>query len=161
MKILFAGFGGEYNSSKILLDHLGRPEKDKLYLVNSDKTSVRQLTEKMDGENYDCVVILGQWGRVPKGVLRLETLAKKGRYEHATKFPVQELASLLEKYGYEVQISNFAGRWLCNNVYFYGLKHLEQTGQRCKMVFIHIPKDRDITDYAKLAQTLEKSVARI
>lgn len=161
MKILFAGFGGKYNSSKILLDHLGCPEKDKLYLVNSDKTSVRQLTEKMDGENYDYVVILGQWGRVPNGTLRLEILAKKGRYEHATKFPVQELARLFEKCGYEIQISDYAGRWLCNNVYFYGLKYLEQTEQKCKMIFIHIPKDRDITDYAKLAQVLEKSVAKI
>ena len=161
MKILFAGFGGKYNSSKILLDHLECPDADKLCLVISYKTSVRQLEEKLASDEYDYAVVLGQWGRVPAGTLRLETQGQKGRYAHRTTFPVQELADELRTRGYEAEISEFAGRWLCNNVYFYGLKYLERAGSSCKMVFIHVPKHKEIQNYAKLARDLVESVEAV
>jgi len=161
MRILFAGFKGMNNSSKLLLDALSCDETDKLYLTNSYKTSERQLIERLETGKYGRIVIFGQWKRVPKGNLRLETVAKKGRYKHLTNFPCQRLAQNLRKLGYNVQISDFAGRWLCNNIYFYGLKYLEQTGQKCQMVFIHLPKMKNIEDFEKLGEDLEKALQEI
>ncbi len=47
MKILYTAFNGKSNSSKILLDNIIVEEDNKLYLKNSFKTSVEQLSNKL------------------------------------------------------------------------------------------------------------------
>lgn len=160
MKILFAGFKGKNNSSKLLLDAMRCNENNKIYLTNSYKASESQLIKQLQEKEYDCAVIFGQWKRVAKNTLRLETTAKKGRYAYQTDFPYTKLAKNLQNLGYMSDISNFAGRWLCNNIYFYGLRHLAQTESQCKMIFIHLPKDELVDNYAKLAQDLMTSIEK-
>lgn len=47
MKILYIAFNGKSNSSKILLGNIIVEEDNKLYLKNSFKTSVEQLSNKL------------------------------------------------------------------------------------------------------------------
>ncbi|KAF2286678.1 hypothetical protein GH714_023508 [Hevea brasiliensis] len=60
------------------------------------------------------------------------------------KFPAQErLVAPLRKYwflkkkGYEVTISDDAGRFVCNYVYYHSLRFAEQKGY--KSLFVHVP----------------------
>ena len=60
MKILIAGFEGDNNSSKILLDLIKMKSKeDIVYLKNDFKVSTMQIKEKLV-ENYDYILIFGQ-----------------------------------------------------------------------------------------------------
>lgn len=160
MNILFAGFKGQTNSSKLLLDALSVPEEQKLYLTNSFQTSVRELTEKLINGNYARALVFGQ-GRVPTGAVRLELVAKKGRYQRLTTFPYQKLRHNLVKQGLRVVISENAGNWLCNNVYYYGLKTVEEKGLKCQLIFVHLPKAKQIKDFVQLAKILQTSLAAL
>ena len=60
MKILIAGFKGDDNSAKILLDYIKKVcNEDILYLENDFEISSKQIEEKLL-ENYDNVLIFGQ-----------------------------------------------------------------------------------------------------
>ena len=60
MKILIAGFEGNDNSAKLLLDNIkGRSNQDVLYLENDFQVSGNQIEEKLS-QNYDYVLIFGQ-----------------------------------------------------------------------------------------------------
>lgn len=157
MKTLFAGFKGQTNSSKLLLDVLDIPKEQKLYLTNSFQTSVRELTDELVNGNYTMALVFGQ-GRVPTGAVRLETVAKKGHYRRLTIFPYQKLRHNLVKQGLRVVISENAGNWLCNNVYYYGLKTVEEKGLKCQLIFVHLPKAKQIKDFAQLAKILQAAL---
>jgi pyrrolidone-carboxylate peptidase len=44
----------------------------------------------------------------------------------------------LEKY-FNIRISENAGKYLCNNIYYKGLKYIFDNKLKTKMIFIHIP----------------------
>ena len=59
-KILIAGFEGDDNSAKILLDDIRKIcNKDSLYLKNDFEISSKQIEEKLLN-NYDYILIFGQ-----------------------------------------------------------------------------------------------------
>lgn len=160
MKTLFAGFKGENNSSKLLLDALSSVS-EKLYLTNSYKTSVSELTDRLMTNKYDQALIFGQWSRVAAGAVRLEAVAKKGRYRRLTTFPYRRYAAALRKQGLDVVLSEYAGNWLCNNVYFYGLKAVTEQSLRTKVLFVHLPKARQVADFWELAGMLEHGLEEV
>lgn len=131
---------------------------DKLYLTNSYQTSVRELMEKIHDNSYRKVLIFGQWGRVGAGVAQVETIAKKGRYCRLTTFPYRTLVEQLRRVGLTVRISKCAGNWLCNNVYYYGLKYVEEEHLDCQMIFIHLPKAKQVSNFEQLARQIEAGV---
>lgn len=48
-------------------------------------------------------------------------------------------------------ISNDAGNYLCNNLYFHALKYIEDNKLKAKMIFIHIPKIKNISSIEELS----------
>eukprot|EP00262_Sarcandra_glabra_P004441 TRINITY_DN15479_c0_g2_i1.p1 TRINITY_DN15479_c0_g2~~TRINITY_DN15479_c0_g2_i1.p1 ORF type:complete len:219 (-),score=39.13 TRINITY_DN15479_c0_g2_i1:188-844(-) len=50
---------------------------------------------------------------------------------------IEKIAKLLRAKGYDVVISNDAGRFVCNYVYYHSLRFTEQKG--CKSLFVHVP----------------------
>lgn len=57
----------------------------------------------------------------------------------------------IEKTGFKVYISEDAGNFLCNNLYYHGLKYIKENNINCKMIFIHIPKIENISNIDLLA----------
>jgi pyrrolidone-carboxylate peptidase len=57
----------------------------------------------------------------------------------------------LEKY-YKVKISENAGNYLCNNIYYNGLKYIFNNKFKMQMIFIHIPylNNMDIKHFSKI-----------
>ena len=52
---------------------------------------------------------------------------------------------------YYWEISEDAGNFLCNNLYYNGLKYIKEKNINCKMIFIHIPKIENISNIDLLA----------
>nr|AXQ06493.1 pyrrolidone-carboxylate peptidase [Vriesea carinata] len=54
-----------------------------------------------------------------------------------TSLPVNEITKSLAKMGYDVVLSDDAGRFVCNYVYYHSLRFAEQHG--IKSLFVHVP----------------------
>ncbi|KAH7292224.1 hypothetical protein KP509_29G057300 [Ceratopteris richardii] len=54
-----------------------------------------------------------------------------------TDFPVPELVDSLVKKGFNVALSDDAGRFVCNYVYYHSLCHAAIHGTKC--LFVHVP----------------------
>lgn len=137
MNILYTAFNGKTNSSKILLDYIETDNCNKLYLRNSFTTSVKQLNSKIKNNNYDLIVSFGQ-ASLDKDTIKIETTGKNNDF-YKTNYDYNYLKNRLED-KYNVIISNDAGNYLCNNIYYNGLKYIKENNLKTKMIFIHIPK---------------------
>lgn len=138
MKILYTAFNGKNNSSKILLDNLD--VDNKLYLKNSFKTSVIQLQNELKN-NYDLIISFGQ-APLNNNTIKIETIGK-GNKHYKTNYDFDDLKNKLEASVFNVIISNDAGNYLCNHIYYHGLKYISDSKLKCDMIFIHIPKNID------------------
>lgn len=147
MKILYTAFNGKQNSSKVLLDKIS--SNSKLYLRNSFITSVTQLEKELRKNYYDLIISFGQ---APLGVdtVKIEEIGCS-YVKYKTVYDYIKIKSDLESKGYKVIISNDAGAYLCNNLYFHGLKYIDDNSLRTKMLFIHIPEINCITNISELA----------
>ncbi|KAK3415981.1 hypothetical protein EUGRSUZ_H01307 [Eucalyptus grandis] len=54
-----------------------------------------------------------------------------------TSLPIQEIAKALSKKGFDVMVSDDAGRFVCNYVYYHSLRFAEENG--IKSLFVHVP----------------------
>ena len=149
MKILYTAFNGKSNSSKILLDNIIVEEDNKLYLKNSFKTSVEQLSKKLKKDRYDLIIYFGQ-APIDKETIKIETRGNGIDY-FETDYDYKNLKKLFEKNGFNVVISKDAGNYLCNNIYYNGLKHIRENNLKCKMIFVHIPQIDNINDIKKIS----------
>ena len=157
MKILYTAFNGKDNSSKILLDKITVKSADKLYLRNSFDTSVKQLINKL--KKYELIISFGQ-APLDKDTIKIEVIGKKDKDLYKTDFNYLKIKKDIEKKGLRVYISNDAGDFLCNNLYYNGLKYIKENNINCKMLFIHIPKIENISNIELLAKVFLKENKR-
>jgi len=122
---------------------------NKLYLTNSFKTSVVELKNKLKKNDYDLIVSFGQ-APLDTDVIKIETTAKD-KLKYVTSYDYSALHNKLRK-EYEVIISNDAGNYLCNNIYYNGLEYIIENKLKTKMIFIHIPNKEKITDIERLSK---------
>lgn len=149
-KILYTAFNGKNNSSKILLDSINTEIDNKLYLKNSFKTSVVQLEKKIIKNEYDLIISFGQCP-LDLNVIKLEINGKSDKENLSTGYDLTSIKNNLQNNNYKVILSNDAGNYLCNNIYYHGLKIIENNNLKCNMIFIHIPMLENIDNIKKLA----------
>jgi len=147
MNILFTAFNGKNNSSKILLDMINN--KNKLYLKNSFTTSVKQLQKEIKDNQYDLIISFGQ-APLEEDTIKIETIGRN-IVEYKTKYDFISLKNKFDN-NFKTIISNDAGNYLCNNIYFYGLKYIEDNKLKANIIFIHIPKINNISNIDNLSK---------
>lgn len=147
MNVLYTAFKGKNNKSKVLLDYIDT--LNKLYLTNSFKTSVKELEKALEGDNYDIVISFGQ-APIDEKEIRIEIQAV-GMKCYNTSIDYTYFKNKLEK-EYNVVISNNAGNYLCNNIYYHGFRIINEKRLKAKILFIHIPKKIKYENIKKLAR---------
>ena len=147
MSVLFTGFNGKNNSSCLLVDKI--ISNNKLNLRNSFITSVKELEKELVKNNYDLIISFGQ-ADIEIDTIKIELIGR-GEIEFITNYDYSNIINKLELYGYRVLISKDAGNYLCNNLYYNGLKYISDNNINTKMIFIHIPKIKNISDIYMLA----------
>lgn len=150
MEILYTAFNGQDNSSKILLDKIIVDNTNKLYLRNSFETSVKQLINKLNSKKYELIISFGQ-ATLETDTIKIEVIGKKQDEFYKTDFKYLKIKDSIENKGFKVYVSEDAGNFLCNNLYYNGLKYINENKLNCKMIFIHIPKIENIRDINLLA----------
>ncbi len=146
-RVLLAGFMGDNNSAKVILDKCSA-RLPKLYLENDSNTCASQMQAAVV-EHYDLILILGQKPDVK--AVYIERMGRSSTSEFQTSFDFSDFAQHLKASGYSVKISDNAGNYLCNHVYYHGLKDIYETNIPTEMLFVHIPYLKNILDTAHLA----------
>ena len=143
-KILLTAFRG--TSAELLVKGI-EPELQYsvLYLPNDKARDSELLIEVLKQERFDYVISLGQRPNI-KDKVHIETRAKKDGLSIETAFGCEKLKYMFEQAGLQAKLSDNAGTSFCNELYWNGLRYLEENKSGTKMVFIHVPFEKNISD---------------
>ena len=119
----------------------------KTLILPNDKIKDSQLLiETISREKFDYVISLGQKPSI-KDKVYIETTARDGEEQIITSFDCEKLQQLFEQKGMTAKLSGNAGTSFCNKLYWNILRYIEKEKLETKMVFVHIPFEKNITDF--------------
>lgn len=97
--------------------------------------------------NLDDARLVDNCGELRSGSLILDSAPKA----YFSTLPLEALRSVLETVGIPVRISNHAGAYLCNHVFFAARHEVETLGLASQVGFIHIPVHREAAEESQLS----------
>jgi len=150
--ILITAFRGNYNSSKILLDRIKSNNYNKLLLTNSFTTCEKEIVKAIIQQKPKYILTFGQKSNTD--ILYIETTGCRNGIILDTDFNVEALVQSLKAAKISYCLSNNAGNYLCNHVYYSGLDFLKQHSLDTKMIFIHVPSIKWLTQIDAISRWL-------
>ena len=139
MKILFTGFKGFNNTSKVIIDKINN---DKLLFNNSYKEIDNQLVN-INVEEYDLIIMLGLKSNLKRSIrlevnsfLNDELVTTNISYCNVKKYFIDNDISCI--------VNDKPTNYLCNYAYHKVLKRNKNT------IFIHVSELKNIKDLDKL-----------
>lgn len=135
--VLLTAFKGNNNSSKLLLDKVNGGNIIKKLLTNSFDGCERELLRYISIYNPEYIISFGRKPLINK--LYIETSACCDDLCISTNFNISFLIKSLQGVNLPFKLSDKAGNYLCNYVYYKGLEFLKQSNSKAKMIFIHVP----------------------
>lgn len=139
MKVLFTGFNGFNNISKIIIDRINN---DKLLFNNSYKEIDNQLAN-INIEEYDLIIMLGLRSNLKKSI-RLELNSLLNSELLSTNLNYNNFYDYLIYNDILCIINDKPTNYLCNYAYHKVLKRNKNA------IFIHLPSLKNIKDLDKL-----------
>lgn len=118
----------------------------KIILENDKTVSIEQLFNALENNNISYIFSFGQKPAI-KDKIYIELLGRTGDTIYKTAFDTDRLAAVLSRHNFPVRISSNAGTSFCNHIYARGLKHISENHCDAKMVFIHVPFEKNISDF--------------
>lgn len=150
--IMLTAFRGKINSSAILVGGAAVPDISKLMLTNSFSACGQEMTDAILSLKPKFIISFGQKPDTDRFVI--ETAAKQSNVIK-TNFNVEELTESLKSAGIPYCISENAGRYLCNHVYYSGLSCISEGSLNTRMIFIHVPSFRRFSNIEGAAVWLD------
>lgn len=135
--VLLTAFKGNNNSSKLLTDKVNGANITKKLLTNSFDGCERELLRYISIYNPEYIISFGRKPLIDK--LYIETAACCDNLCISTNFDISFLKKSLQGMNLPFKLSDKAGNYLCNYVYYKGLEFLKQSNSKAKMIFIHVP----------------------
>lgn len=181
MRVLITGFepfGSRSlnNSWEIIKSFEDREGIDILLLPVSFSRAHKIAIDKISKGNYGLIIMIGETSS-NNDYIRLERLAinlkdsinpdNDGEVANEnpllhncsnayfTKFSVKESAKYLKELGYKVKVSNSAGTFVCNSLYYHVLHFLNTNNAPSTALFIHVPATTEILSLENMKNTLE------
>lgn len=158
-KVLITSFKGKNNTSSILLNQIHCNNIDKLELTNSFITSETELKNKIRKNNYKYILCFGQ--KPDCNHIYIELYGNKNDNKIKTKYPYKELISFFNENNIKYSLSKDAGDYLCNNIYYEGMKYIEDNSLDIKMLFIHIPSVYESSDFKIISSTITNYIGKL
>ncbi len=154
--ILLTAFRG--TSSERLIS--GKHDCPAVILPNDKIKDSEILISYISGNNVNYIISFGQKPNI-RDKIHIETTAQSGEVCIDTDFDCAKLQSLFEKAGIPAKISHNAGTSYCNRLYLNTLTYLRQSKADVKMVFLHIPFIKNITDFSAFREGIFSGIAGI
>ena len=142
MKILLTGFLNT-SSEKMLSYFPQNNDLDVLLLENNKGISENQLRTYLEKTEYSYIFSFGQ-RPVLKNKVVIELVAKREQKVLKTNMNFENFVYKLSKERIVSKISKNAGTSYCNSIYFAGLSMILDRKLKSKMVFVHIPFEKNI-----------------
>lgn len=155
-RILFTVFCG--TSAEVLVT--GQKLKHQYNVLQLPNDKVRDselLIEALQQERYDYVISLGQRPNI-KDKVHIETTARKNGICVETAFDCEKLKYSMEQKGLSAKLSDNAGTSFCNELYWNGLQYLLKNQPETKMVFVHVPFEKNISDVNVFGKKLMEDI---
>ena len=68
-----------------------------------------------------------------------KTIIKSGKNAYFSKLPLDEIVLKLKQKNINVEISNTAGTYVCNNLFYHLMNYIEENNLNIKAGFVHVP----------------------
>ncbi|MCQ2579490.1 MAG: hypothetical protein MJ159_02180 [Treponemataceae bacterium] len=117
----------------------------KIFLPSDKTEDTRILLSELSDAGF--VICFGQKPLI-KNKLCVELLAKEKGEILTTDFETETLLDEFKKNELKAMKSSSPGNSFCNAVYWNALKYIKQNKLNCKILFIHIPFEKNIDDMA-------------
>lgn len=130
---------------------------DVLLLPSNREKDTELLIRALKNGRYNRVISLGQ-KPVIRNKVYIETTARQGDKIYQTDFDCLRLKSFLAGQGIAVKISHNAGTSFCNSLYFGGLEFIYEKMPDTKMVFLHIPFEKNIDGPDNFRNAIAKAI---
>ncbi|KAI4368233.1 hypothetical protein MLD38_016812 [Melastoma candidum] len=125
--------------------------------VNSGATKFTVEQQAVNEATFRCPDEMG-WKPQKEPIIKAD-----GEITHIreTSLPVNKICEALSEKGFDVMISDDAGRFVCNYVYYHSLHFAEQSGT--KSLFVHVPLFSTINEETQMlfAATLLEVLASL
>lgn len=159
MKYLFTGFQNNTNSSSQIAKQLGKllRASEVLILTNNRELCVEQLYFVLERKHFDFLIMFGQKPLI-KDKIYLEGQAKVDGNIRITDFDRSGLGKYLEEYNWVTKESDNVGTSYCNWIYYHALKYVQEHGLMTKLLFVHIPVMKNISDFGKLVADFSQTL---
>lgn len=180
MNVLISGFepfgNREVNNSWEVANRFeASNEIDVCRVPVSFRKSHDVIIDALRRKEYDLVILLGETA-FTKDYVRLERLAIN--YKDSTKpdndgyiacdeelvrnapkayfstLPIKRLTAYLKELGHKVKITNSAGTFVCNSLYYHVLRYLEENGSDTAALFLHLPVETEVVSMREMEDTL-------
>lgn len=163
-KILMTGFepflGETVNPSKNLLRlYEAHPEIRTEILPVSYERSWQKIESLLNEQDYDLVLMLGQAGgrakigleRVAINVIDAEAkdedgvqkvnqiISAEGPDAYLCSLPLREWLQTCRMRNFPIEISNSAGTYVCNSIYYKAMQRISKKNLNQKALFVHFP----------------------
>lgn len=152
--VLLTAFRGT-SSEKLIADFDGTYIK--IILENEKNISEKQLVDTLENNKINYIFSFGQ-KPVIKDKIYIETVGKLGGTLYNSNFDYNILTAALNMNNFSVRISSNAGTSFCNHIYACGLKYISENQYNAKMVFLHVPFEKNISDIENYSKKLIKSL---
>ena len=167
MKILltaFEPFGGEsvnpaLEAMKRIDEQIGEAQIVKIEVPTSFCRADKTVTQAIDVDNPDVVIMLGQAGgrtaitpekiavnfkaaKIPDndGCMPFgEQIIKNAADNYESTLPIDDIVKNIKNTGVPAEISNSAGTYVCNCLFYSVMHYIVTSGKTIKAGFIHVP----------------------
>lgn len=138
------------------------------------------LIKEINSKEYDLILMLGETSTTD--TIRLERIGinikdstgpdndgitaneepiiKDAPAAYFTSFPVKQLTTELKESGFPVKISNSAGTFVCNYIYYSVLHHLMSSNSSIKALFVHVPATTETLSLKKMYLTINEIIRK-
>lgn len=141
-------------ADKVIIDKLCQKGYDLILMIgetsaSSDKIRLERVAlNLMDASIPDNDNVLAD--EIPIDITNLPSIF--------TNFPIKSIYSNLKREGYPVKLSNSAGTFVCNCLYFKILNYVQKKNLKNKVLFIHVPSSTDTVSLDDIQKTVTKLI---
>ena len=140
----------------ILFEAMSTLRPDALVMLGINERSSEIQVERI-AINVDDYRVPDNAGAQPRDL----AIAEEGPPAYFSTLPVRSMADALGAEGIPCCVSNSAGTYLCNHVFYSALHRLASSGAECSAGFVHIPQMSEVATPDSPSMPLKGIVAAV
>ena len=144
-----------WRAPQLTIDALARFEPDFVVLLG-EAGGRTEITPERVAINLDDYPIPDNAGNQP----REKTIIEDGPAAYFSTLPLLRIQTALQNHRVPAAISNSAGTYLCNHLFYHVMHHLSETQSATRAGFVHVPLLADIGDRENRPGMARKTMVR-